>query len=134
MILPLVLILSILLYIIGTILNIRRKRKHTGEERKLPILDLNNTKHRWRLILVSMATFVFVIVSAVGNYQAFHYTESVEFCGKLCHDVMEPEYVTYLNSPHARVKCVECHVGEGADWYVKSKISGLYQVYAKPEF
>ena len=43
---------------------------------------------------------------------------------------MEPEYVTYLNSPHARVKCVECHVGEGADWYLKSKMSGLYQVYA----
>jgi len=26
--------------------------------------------------------------------------------------------------------CVECHVGEGADWYVKSKMSGLYQVYS----
>jgi hypothetical protein len=43
---------------------------------------------------------------------------------------MEPEYVTYLNSPHARVRCVECHVGEGASWYVKSKLSGLYQVYS----
>jgi len=43
---------------------------------------------------------------------------------------MEPEYVTYLNSPHARVKCVECHVGPGAEWYVKAKFSGLYQIYA----
>jgi hypothetical protein len=43
---------------------------------------------------------------------------------------MSPEYTTYLHSPHARVKCVECHVGEGASWYVKSKLSGLYQVYA----
>ena len=43
---------------------------------------------------------------------------------------MEPEYVTYLNSPHARVRCVECHVGEGASWYVKSKLAGLYQVYS----
>lgn len=26
--------------------------------------------------------------------------------------------------------CAECHVGTGANWYVKSKLSGAYQVYA----
>ena len=56
--------------------------------------------------------------------------ESVEFCGTMCHRVMEPEYVAYQNSPHARVTCVECHVGTGATWYVKSKMSGMYQLYA----
>ena len=40
------------------------------------------------------------------------------------------EYTTYLQSPHARVDCVECHIGSGVDWYVKAKISGLRQVYA----
>jgi hypothetical protein len=43
---------------------------------------------------------------------------------------MEPEHTAYLNSPHANVACVECHVGSGASWYVKSKLSGLHQVYA----
>jgi len=43
---------------------------------------------------------------------------------------MEPEYTAYRNSPHANVTCVECHVGSGASWYVKSKLSGLHQVYA----
>jgi hypothetical protein len=43
---------------------------------------------------------------------------------------MEPEFVTYQHSPHARVGCVECHIGPGAEWYVKAKLSGLYQVYA----
>jgi hypothetical protein len=43
---------------------------------------------------------------------------------------MEPEFVTYQHSPHARVSCAECHIGSGATWYVKSKISGAYQVYA----
>ena len=43
---------------------------------------------------------------------------------------MEPEYVAHENSSHARVACVACHVGPGADWYVRSKLSGLYQVYA----
>jgi len=43
---------------------------------------------------------------------------------------MEPEHTAYLKSPHANVACVECHVGSGASWYVKSKLSGLHQVYA----
>jgi hypothetical protein len=43
---------------------------------------------------------------------------------------MEPEYTTYHGSSHERVACVECHVGSGASWYVKSKLSGLYQVYS----
>jgi hypothetical protein len=43
---------------------------------------------------------------------------------------MEPEYTTYFGSAHERVACVECHVGSGADWYVRSKLSGLYQVYS----
>jgi hypothetical protein len=43
---------------------------------------------------------------------------------------MEPEHTAYQNSPHANVACVDCHVGSGASWYVKSKLSGLHQVYA----
>jgi nitrate/TMAO reductase-like tetraheme cytochrome c subunit len=43
---------------------------------------------------------------------------------------MRPEYATYLQSPHARVACVDCHVGSGAGWYVRSKLSGTYQLYA----
>jgi ribosomal protein S27E len=71
-----------------------------------------------------------IFVSAVGSYQTFHYSESVEFCGKTCHEVMKPEYTAYQNSPHARVTCAACHIGKGADWFVKSKFSGAYQVYA----
>jgi len=43
---------------------------------------------------------------------------------------MEPEYTAYQFSPHARVGCVQCHIGPGADWFVRSKFSGAYQVYA----
>lgn len=52
------------------------------------------------------------------------------FCGKTCHTVMQPEFTAYSYSPHARVTCVECHVGAGAGWYVKSKLSGARQVFA----
>jgi len=43
---------------------------------------------------------------------------------------MNPEYTAYQDSPHARVHCVDCHIGSGAKWFVKSKISGSYQVYS----
>jgi hypothetical protein len=41
---------------------------------------------------------------------------------------MLPEHTAYQRSPHSRVKCVSCHIGPGADWFVKSKLSGAWQV------
>lgn len=125
--LPAIMVAGLLMIPIGMFLN----RKKTHDPNKLwPVLDMNVPRQRQKLVVVSVFIFLFLIVSAVGSYQAFTYTESVDFCGRLCHKVMEPEYVTYLHSPHARVACVECHVGEGAGWYVKSKLSGMYQVYS----
>jgi len=72
-------------------------------------------------------TFVLVCMGAIV-YSAYHYTESVNFCGKLCHRVMTPEFTAYKHSPHAHVKCVECHIGPGASWFVKSKLSGMKEV------
>ena len=43
---------------------------------------------------------------------------------------MEPEHTAYKRSPHARVACVECHIGPGADWFVRSKFTGSYQIYS----
>ena len=43
---------------------------------------------------------------------------------------MQPEFDAYVESPHARVACVDCHIGPGASWFVKSKLSGLGQVVA----
>ncbi len=93
-------------------------------------LDLSNPAERKKLIFFSAGTFIFLILSAIGSYKTYHVTESVEFCGLVCHSVMEPEYSTHQIGTHARVDCVECHIGSGAEWYVKSKLSGLYQVYS----
>jgi len=92
--------------------------------------DLRNREHRLRaLALLAGAALVLTLVP-VGAYQSFQATESLEFCGQLCHEVMNPEWVRYQDSPHARVNCVECHIGPGADWFVRSKLSGLRQVWA----
>lgn len=130
--LPIFMVFGLLLIPIGMRINRKRARKAEAEGRKLPwpIVDFNVTETRNAAVIFITGTVVLLIISAIGSYEAFHYTESVEFCGKLCHQVMEPEYVTYHGSSHERVACVECHVGEGAGWYVRSKLSGLYQVYS----
>jgi hypothetical protein len=43
---------------------------------------------------------------------------------------MEPEFIAHQAGPHARVTCVECHIGPGAPWFVRSKLSGTRQVFA----
>lgn len=131
-ILPGFMITGLLLIPIGMRITRKKARKaeENGETRAWPILNFNKVETRNAGIIFILGTVFLLIISSVGSYEAFHYTESVEFCGKLCHQVMEPEYTTYFGSPHERVACVECHVGSGANWYVKSKLSGLYQVYS----
>ncbi len=129
-IVPMFLVIGLLMIPLGIVLHIRKKEVKEEETGAWPLFNLNDPKFRSGFFTISVITVMLLLVSAMGSYQAFRYTESVEFCGKLCHQVMEPEYVTYQHSPHARVACVECHVGEGASWYMKSKLSGLYQVYS----
>lgn len=76
---------------------------------------------------ISILTLVNVVFLAVAGMQGLHHMESAEFCGTACH-VMEPEWATYQASSHARVACVECHVGEGVDALVESKIQGAWQM------
>ncbi|MBI5622360.1 MAG: NapC/NirT family cytochrome c [Elusimicrobia bacterium] len=106
------------------------RRTHGGQTLPLPRLDLNDARDR---VIAVGALALAVVVAAtlsVAGYRAYHFTESVTFCGKLCHEVMKPEHTAYQYSAHARVPCVSCHVGEGAGWFVRSKLSGLYQVYS----
>lgn len=130
-ILPGFMIMGLLLIPIGIIRERRRiRRSGVKEESKFPKIDLNDPRHRNAFIIFTVTTIIILFLSTLGSFKAFHITESVEFCGTLCHQVMEPEYTAYQNSPHANVACVDCHVGSGASWYVKSKISGLHQVYS----
>lgn len=93
-------------------------------------LDFSKPSDRKKFFIFTGCTFGFLMLTALGSYRSYTFTESVEFCGEVCHTVMEPEYVTYGLGAHARVSCAECHIGSGAEWYVKSKLSGLRQVYA----
>ena len=95
-----------------------------------PVLDLNNERVRKNLIMFLVFTTFSVVVLGSATYKGVHIMDSVAFCGTVCHTVMQPEYVAHQRSPHARVACADCHIGPGADWFVKSKISGSWQLIA----
>lgn len=67
---------------------------------------------RWlKLLPYAILGLLTILVLTAGAY-AWDYTNSPAFCGTSCH-TMPPEYTSYLSSPHARVACVECHIGRG---------------------
>jgi formate-dependent nitrite reductase cytochrome c552 subunit len=41
---------------------------------------------------------------------------------------MEPEHTAFQRSSHSRLSCADCHIGPGADWFVKSKLGGAWQI------
>jgi nitrate/TMAO reductase-like tetraheme cytochrome c subunit len=128
---PFFLISGLVFVAIGIVLERRRLvRRAAGAVGLFPVIDLNHPAHRKALGSFVGFAAVFLLLTAIGSYRSYHFTESRQFCGQTCHAVMEPEFTAYQNSPHARVACVQCHIGPGAGWFVKSKLSGSYQVYS----
>ncbi len=77
---------------------------------------------------IAILTLGNVLILGVASIKMLHFMDSAEFCGTACHSVMNPEWTTYQASPHARVACVECHVGEGVGALVNSKLNGAWQM------
>ena len=95
-----------------------------------PALRWSNPELRRLVYFVLGATAVNIVIASQLSYGAVSYMDSVTFCGQTCHTVMQPEYTAYQNSPHSNVECVKCHIGPGASWFVRSKLSGVGQVFA----
>ncbi|MBU1706840.1 NapC/NirT family cytochrome c, partial [bacterium] len=77
---------------------------------------------------VALLTLLNVVVLLVAAFSSMHFMDQASFCGTACHSVMNPEWVTYQQSPHAKVRCVECHVGEGLKATFDAKLNGAYQI------
>src|ERR1044071_8718752 len=110
------------------------KRKREGRTGlyppEFPPLTWHNPELRYVVSFVGPATVLNIVIASQLSYGAVSYMDSVTFCGQTCHTVMQPEYTAYQNSPHSHVECVKCHIGPGASWFVKSKLSGVGQVFA----
>ena len=128
--LPAVFFGGLILIPVGIIFRARRERHRGIYPANFPPLDFKNTELRRLLFFVGVTTVVNLVIGAQLVYSGVNYMDSVTFCGETCHTVMQPEYVAYEHSPHARVACVQCHIGPGASWFVRYKLAGAYQVYA----
>ena len=130
LILPGVFVLGLLLFPIWILIR-RKKLLAVGELPTIyPAIDLGVPMVRNGLLFVAVATVLNVLIFGFASYRGVSYMDTTTFCGLTCHTVMAPEYSAYQNSPHSRVECVECHIGPGASWFVRSKLSGLRQVIA----
>ena len=129
-ILPSIFVLGLVLMPVGGLLRRYSLRRQGKLPHVYPTIDLRQPLLQRALILVVVMTFINVALMGTASYKAVEHMDSVEFCGQTCHSVMAPEYTAYLNSPHSRVACVDCHIGSGAPWFVRAKISGVRQLFA----
>ena len=130
MVIPAFFILGLLLIPIGIWWN-RRSKTAKGElPAEFPPLDPANPELRKLVGFIGVTTVLNLIIAAQFSYSAINYMDSVTFCGQTCHTVMQPEFTAHQRSPHSRVECVSCHIGPGAGWFVRSKLSGTGQVIA----
>lgn len=108
----------------------RRLRGLPPSLREWPRLDLSQPRTRAVVFAVVVLTPANLAIVGMAGYKGVEYMDSTAFCGEVCHEVMEPEYVAHQAGPHARVGCAACHIGPGAGSFVRAKVSGIRRVVA----
>ena len=124
---PAAFVVGLLLIPIGFRLEARRRAR--GEASDWPVVDLRVARARRLIALVVGLTVVNLVLLSMASYGALHYMETAAFCGQVCHTTMEPQYVAHQSGPHARVPCVDCHVGPGVGALLESKMAGTRQLW-----
>ena len=129
-VLPALFVLGLLLIPAGIWWRRRGLRRRGTLPETYPHIDLRAPVVQNTFALVGFATVLNVGILGTASYRGVEYMDSTQFCGMACHKVMAPEYAAYVDSPHSRVACVQCHIGPGASWFVRSKLSGTRQLFA----
>jgi hypothetical protein len=131
LVLPGIFALGLLLLPVGYLRARRLRRSMAGSPASqdvYPVIDLNDPRHRRNALVFILLTLVNLAILGLATYGGIEYTESSAFCGQVCHTVMRPEHTAFLRSPHARVGCVQCHIGSGATSFVRYKLAGVRQL------
>lgn len=129
---PALLLLGMILVPVG--LRVQRKKDRAAAaalghtEPAFPVIDFNRPQTRSVFLSFLGVSVLVTGILTVGLVQGIHVMDSTPFCGAACHTPMEPEYTAYKRFAHSRVGCVDCHIGPGAGWFVKSKLSGAWQL------
>jgi nitrate/TMAO reductase-like tetraheme cytochrome c subunit len=92
------------------------------------LVAIVDAKHAWRRLLAFLLVIsvMNLVIASQFTMRAVHTMESREFCTS-CH-VMTPEGRAFDQGPHAGILCVDCHVGNGALGFLKSKLQGTHQL------
>jgi hypothetical protein len=126
-ILPIFFVIGLLMIPLGAVLERRRRAKGLSPW-EWPRIDLNQRRYQRGAALIGALTIANVLIISMAASRGVEYMDSTEFCGQVCHTVMEPEYVAHRDGPHSRVECVDCHVGSGVSSYLYYKLNGARQL------
>jgi formate-dependent nitrite reductase cytochrome c552 subunit len=123
-VIPILFVAGLLLVPLGIYLARRRIHDSLGGEATI------EPGVAWRRLglFFGVTALVNALVVSLVTYRAVHQMETVQFCGQTCH-VMTPQAKAHPVSAHARLACVECHVGEGARGWFESKAAGTRQLF-----
>jgi hypothetical protein len=117
LVLPALFLFGLLLMPLGVW--VERRRRAAGKAPSAihwPRVDLNDPTQRLTAVIVFLLTMANVTIVSLAAYRGVEY--------------MKPEFVAHEDQPHARVACVECHVGPGATSFAKAKLAGTRRVLA----
>ena len=126
-ILPMFFVLGLLMIPLGVWLE-RRRRARGLNPYVWPRIDLNQPRTQRTVMIIGALTIVNLLIVSLAAFRGVEYMDSPEFCGQVCHTVMEPESVAHANGPHSRIACTECHVGSGVSSYLYYKLNGARQL------
>ena len=127
-ILPGLFILGLLMIPAGILIRYRQQRAAGLLPSEYPRVDFHDAHLRETAGFIVLMTAINTVMFLTATYKAVNYMDSTQFCGQTCHTPMTPEYTAYQGSPHSRVACVECHVGQGFTGFVDAKVAGTRQL------
>jgi hypothetical protein len=130
LLLPLLFLVGLTLVLVGAVSAHRRAARAVAAGQAPPappVIDFGKPRTRRLLFVATGIVLASLTILSVSSYTAVVFMDKPTFCGS-CHRVIGPEFATHQRSPHARVECVACHIGPGASWFVKAKLSGLREL------
>lgn len=126
-----------IIFVIGLVLlpfAWRKQKKETGTTLHNVFIDKLegggiDAQNFWEKVVpvVGILTIINVLFIVAAGSSAMHYMDESEFCGTACHTIMGPEWQVYSVSPHSKVPCVDCHIGEGLQALAAAKVNGAWQ-------
>ena len=129
LLLPALFVLGLLLIPLG-LWRVRRRVARGLPARQWPSIDLAQPHVRRTLIGVFGLTCVNVAIIAMAATSSVEYVDSKQFCTSTCHTPMEPEASAHQRSVHAAISCASCHIGPGAEGFVRAKLGGVRRLAA----